>query len=626
MTLLCTAASVPSHAQNRSETYKAALVYKILEQIKWPPSSETFDLAYLGADKQQWQQLQLLHKRSLHGRQIKLQRLHKLADAQNLEALVLDAEFSQRLEQVSAAMQRQGTLVISDTAKQKNLLMVNFIYPDKKRISFELNRYQIISAGLQLSNDILLLGGSEVDIAEALNELNHTLRRQLDELGSDRKKLKQLQHELQQNRKALTEQQQQIASTQTRFDKLKSEYLQLIQNLDSSREQLLQNNNILSNQQNELAHKESSISALNRLIDENKNMLTEQANKLQQQRAALGSQEQELQSQLEAIKNQGSKIRLQTYLLAGSAITLFIVLAFGAALYRISRARKNAYDKLELSKKQVEHTLVKLKETQQQLVMSEKMAALGSLVAGVAHEINTPLGVGVTAASHLSDSFEHFKKLYQSGELKRSDFEQFIEQNEDAGELLLKNLSRASDLIRNFKQVAVDQSSEERRHFNLHAYCLEIWDTLYHHTKQQGIELQLDIDNSLELDSYPGMLSQVITNLIMNSMVHAFAEQSSPRVYISADSDDECCRILYRDNGCGIDSAVREQIFDPFFTTRRSEGGSGLGMHICFNLIQQLGGSIDCLANANGAQFELKLPLTSPALGLDVAATQTPKS
>ncbi|WP_370980842.1 YfiR/HmsC family protein [Agaribacterium sp. ZY112] len=620
--LLCLLISTSVYASSSSaelQTLKTALVYKILEQIDWPDNSKKLKLAHIALSEDEIRILERLEGKKVNGRSIELKELKDLNQSQGQHALILGSEYNNKLAGISVDMQKQGVLLITDAAQQSNLIMINFYYPEDGRVNFELNRYQIISAGLGLSNDVLLLGGSEVDIAQALTELNHTLRRQLKDIETDRKQLTTLKQEMKSSLSLLKSQQQKVKDTELRFNTLKSEHQALLSSLEDSRSQLQNNNNILNNQRSELADKESSIATLNKLIAENKAMLTEQTERLEQQRQSLSMQEEELDSQLTELKTQGSTIRRQYILLISAGFALMLIAISFFALYRSNIARRLAYAKLEQNKIEIEHTLEQLKQAQTQLVQSEKMAALGSLVAGVAHEINTPLGVGVTAASHLADSVDSFKKLYSEGALKRSDFDNFIEQNSDACELLQKNLNRASTLIKNFKQVAADQSSEERRIFNLHDYCKETWDTLYHHTKQKHIKLLLNIKFDLELDSYPGLFSQIFTNLFMNSAIHAFADKTDAEISITATLSNNAIEIHYRDNGSGISEQAREKIFDPFFTTKRAQGGTGLGAHICFNLVQKLGGEIKCLAAQQGAHFEIHLPLKAPDLSSKIS-------
>ena len=612
LALLCLL-NLPAHTQEvDSETLKAALVYKMLQHIEWPENTKNLHLAYWGNDHQQWRTLQQLDGRPVNQHQLTLTRLNTINPSQKFDILLLDQSNSRELGNISHVVRDKGALLISDNASEDNLIMLNLTYTNAGKISFELNRYQIISAGLNLSNNILLLGGSEVDIARALDELNTELISKHSELKNNEKKLNKLSADLIKNREKLTQKQEQIKDTQQRLEAIQTEHQNLINSLKLSREQLQINNNLLSNQKSELTTKENAISQRNQLIEDNKTMLTEQSSRLEQQRDALDKQENELISQLQTLQNQGSKIKTQTLLLAAAGLILFILLLAAIVIIKTSMARKIAYIKLEKSKHKTEEALSQLKETQEQLVQTEKMAALGSLVAGVAHEINTPLGVGVTAASHIVDTLADFKASYQSGNLKRSDFDTFIQANADACDLLLKNLTRAGDLIRNFKQVAVDQGSEEQRTFNLHMYCLEVWDTLYHHTKQKQIKLLVDIDQQLNIHSYPGMLSQIFTNLIMNSVIHGFHNRTEQcQIHISAEQENNKLIIHYHDNGSGIDSETQTHIFEPFFTTKRGEGGSGLGMHITYNLAKKLGGDVRCLPCDTGAHFELSLLLST---------------
>lgn len=247
---------------------------------------------------------------------------------------------------------------------------------------------------------------------------------------------------------------------------------------------------------------------------------------------------------------------------------------------------------------------------QQELIGSEKLAALGGMVAGIAHEINTPIGVGVTAASFLHEQTKAFERLYASGQIKRSEMVAYLRTALEATEALNTNLQRAASLIRSFKQVAVDQSSEERRRFNLRAYIGEIIDSLRPRLKHTQHVIDVDCADNIELDSYPGAFSQILTNLIMNSLIHGFASQAAGRITILAQlGDGELC-LRYTDDGCGMSQAQAARVFEPFFTTRRDRGGSGLGMHISHNLVlQKLKGTITCGSTLGaGVEFIIRVP------------------
>jgi PAS domain S-box-containing protein len=270
--------------------------------------------------------------------------------------------------------------------------------------------------------------------------------------------------------------------------------------------------------------------------------------------------------------------------------------------------------RVEARTAELRQSLDELRAAQAQLVQSEKMAALGSLVAGIAHEINTPLGIGVTAASHVELAVRALNERFARGELTRQEMEGFLGNATEACEMVLANLQRAADLVRSFKQVAVDQSSGERRRFSLKPYLEEVLRSLGPQLRRTRHELLLVCPENLEIDSYPGAYSQIVTNLVLNSLTHGFDGIEQGRIEIEVLREGESLRLRYRDNGKGIAPEHLPKIFDPFFTTKRGVGGSGLGLHVLYNLVTQtLGGTIECRSKpGEGVSFEIDLPMRPP--------------
>lgn len=267
-------------------------------------------------------------------------------------------------------------------------------------------------------------------------------------------------------------------------------------------------------------------------------------------------------------------------------------------------------DALARSNQDLRETLENLERTQSKLITSEKMAALGELVAGVAHEINTPVGVAVTATSHLQLKTRDLLERFANGAMKKSDLEGYLKVAGESTDMLMVNLSRASELVQSFKKVAVDQSSEAMRVFDLRQYVSEVLLSLQPKLKKTRLRVALDCPEGLELNTYPGALSQVITNLIVNSMVHAFDPESEGDIQLTFEQERENGLLFtYRDNGKGIPPEYLGRIFDPFFTTRRGSGGSGLGLHILYNIVSsQLQGSIHCeSAPGVGTSFYIRM-------------------
>lgn len=283
----------------------------------------------------------------------------------------------------------------------------------------------------------------------------------------------------------------------------------------------------------------------------------------------------------------------------------------------------NRTQQLSEAKTAVERTLTDLQSTQRQLVRAEKMAALGQLVAGVAHEVNTPLGVALTGSSFLRESTAALAETLNSGQLRKQDLAQYLDTAVESAELIERNLQRAADLISNFKQVSVDRSSGERRQFQLQSFLTEVAQSLKTLWRNRPLELVVDCPVELVMQSYPGSLSQVITMLAQNSLLHAFApDQAGQMNLVVRQPDANHCEISFADNGCGIAVEHLDKIFEPFFTTKRAHGGTGLGLHILFNLVTaRLGGTVTAESEPGaGCRFILLLPLIAPAAETTTAA------
>jgi len=259
---------------------------------------------------------------------------------------------------------------------------------------------------------------------------------------------------------------------------------------------------------------------------------------------------------------------------------------------------------------ELEAALAKLKETQEQLVNNEKMASLGGLVAGVAHEINTPVGVGVTAASTLREDTKTTTGLYESGELTNSSLKRYFATCMQATEIILGNLQRAADLIHSFKQVAVDQTSSEYRMFEIKRYIDETLLSLKPKLRSTELKVEVECDPNLAVNSVPGAISQIITNLVMNSVQHGYDEGTKGCLRIHVEDQAKHIHIHYSDDGKGMPPEVLKKVFEPFFTTRRGSGGSGLGMHIVYNLVtQQLKGTVSLHSNlGKGSSVDIVFP------------------
>lgn len=284
---------------------------------------------------------------------------------------------------------------------------------------------------------------------------------------------------------------------------------------------------------------------------------------------------------------------LEPHAYSESQIALLRTLASYVA---ISVANADSFEQLQL--------------TQQQLITQEKMASLGALVAGVAHEINTPLGICVTASSHLQVELETIQQALDSKNIQQSQFQRFLQHLREGLKILQVNTARAADLVQSFKQVSVDQSNVTLREFSLRSYLQDVLLTLKPQLHKAGCALDFQCPDDIELYTDPGAIAQIITNLVLNSLLHGVNQVPDPQIQISFSQEGRMVILKFGDNGVGMDQRALAHIFEPFYTTKRNKGGTGLGTHIVFNLVNgSLKGQIDVQSSPGaGLHYKISFP------------------
>ncbi len=258
----------------------------------------------------------------------------------------------------------------------------------------------------------------------------------------------------------------------------------------------------------------------------------------------------------------------------------------------------------------LQSALDQLNRSQQSLIESEKMAALGSLVAGVSHEINTPIGGSLTAISQIKHDTYTLEIAYKNEEMDEESFLKYIQTTYILSDLVEKNLQSAANLVKSFKAISVDQHKDDLREINLKDYIDQVITTLHSELKHKHIKIHNNIDENINLNTYAGIYSQIFSNLILNAAKHAFKDTDSENIIdISAKLDDGRVKIYFKDNGVGVKSDIVNRLFDPFFTTSRGQGGSGLGLNIVYNLItSKLNGTIEVdRTYKDGLAFKIEL-------------------
>ncbi len=350
--------------------------------------------------------------------------------------------------------------------------------------------------------------------------------------------------------------------------------------------------------------------------------------RLLRQEAELEAQRKEQQKEKQARKQQEDFLSKTIF-----GMIFVFVLVFTVTLWRSNQVRKRTNKilaernramveqknkieeqnhELNAQKEYLVETLDQLKQTQNKLIESEKVAAIGNLVAGVAHEINTPVGVGITLASDMMDKTEGFVDLYKKGEMKRSNLEGFLQNSYEASKLILSNLERTGKLIQNFRRVSVDEAVDVEQQFDVVEYVRDVVASLRPKYKKRPISISLNGEEKMMIKSYPGVFAQIITNLLVNSLKYAFDENQPGKIDISVSQEKADVILEVKDDGKGIPPKVQKKIYEPFFTTDKNRG-TGLGLHITYNLVtQRLSGNIDFKTQENkGTSFIITIPINS---------------
>lgn len=266
---------------------------------------------------------------------------------------------------------------------------------------------------------------------------------------------------------------------------------------------------------------------------------------------------------------------------------------------------------LKESNSELEKTILNLNKTKDKLVESEKLASLGSLVSGVAHEINTPIGIGITSATHLIRLTNKITKDYKSDAMTEDDFISYLDASNNLGNLINNNLQKTANLIQSFKKISIEKLDEEKILLNLNSYLSNIVLVLSSRLSSKNITVQIHCDKDLEAFIYKESLNQVMYNLILNSIKHGYKDSNSGEISIYIEKEKEQLRLIYIDDGKGISAENLPKIFNPFFTTSRNEGGTGLGLNIVHNIITKIfKGTITSNSKAQeGVNFTITIPL-----------------
>lgn len=607
--------SVPlATASENSDNVKAALIFKIIDYIEWPNESlndETFTVAIVEADGV-YQSLRQVDGRTVKNRTIKIIRSNSSAILRSSQVVFVGKSAEQKVYNLSRELKNSSTLFITDDTEQLADTMINLTVVGE-RVGFQINRPNILAERLKIGPDLLLLGGTELDVVNIYQDMMASVdnikqqllesekrfaenKKQQDEalatlnrqVASAQSEVSQAQQKIKNQSAELEKQQQLLNKKSEEVNAARAELKQLDELLKIADQQLEKSHELMAQQRAD----EAEVLAR---VEKSQLELTQLEEQLATTSEQLSASVTELDSKTQKIESQSQTLRL---IVAAVVLLIAIIAIISLLVYRY----KKTASKLQT-------TLDNLREAQSQLVESEKLASMGQLVAGVAHELNTPIGIAITCSSSVTEKVWEFREKVKTG-LSKKDLERFLEYIEQNEQLSTRNLERAAHLITSFKSVSTDQMLHEEREINVTEYLQEIMDTLSVTLRRAGIEWTLEGD-SVNLTLDPGILAQVVQNIVMNAVKHAFEDREKKTIDVKLVKERREIKVKFSDNGVGMPDDVQKKIFNPFFTTKRGKGGTGLGMHIVYNLVvQKLNGKVSVESSpGTGTCITLCLPI-----------------
>jgi len=607
--------SFSSHAQEiDSEKLKALYIYNFIKHVAWPNEENKSEyIIGVYGDEAFAQLLNItLSKRIIKNKSVTITIIKNIQAGKKTDLLFVATNRNNELVEIASILRSSATLLVTDNSVDKHNVMINMVNnAENSVITFEVNKSNIVLEDLIMSDELLLSGGTELDIATLYREtelamqvirereiaLNQKLEDQEKQIVATEKKLKKLNSNLKRRNEISNERQAELQVLKVDIEQQKSSIKAKELQLEQVATQLNSAKLDLSHQQSSVLNKEKENRAMAEKISTNKDILQQQKQKISQHGEELSQKNEELDERKERIDTQRFYLMLMAIF-----ISLLVLISVLVVFLFIKNKRTT---------RKLSNSLENLQSMQEQLVQSEKMASLGTLTAGVAHEINTPLGIAVTSTSSALESTQKIREKFESGNLTRTTMATYFADIEQSSLLNTNALERVIELLNNFKQVAADQVVGEEREIDLVSYIEEVMSTLSAEMKRYRVNYHYSGESEFIITTIPGALAQVLTNLVTNALKHAFEGRTLGNLTIELlKSEKGKAELTIKDDGCGMNQHVLDNIFEPFFTTKRNSGGTGLGMNIVYNIIsQKLQGMIKIeSAPEQGSSFNITLP------------------
>jgi len=614
------AATNTIHGQSFSRNeIKAAYLTEIPESVVWPNENHksSFVIGVLGENPEMLNSLKLIaRKKTIKNKAIEIKTYTAINQITNIDLLYITQDWNPAIKDVYNQINQKNILLVSDSCADKSYVMLNFIDTEESQLRFEINKSNLILEGFNLLPDILLIGGTEMDVAQLYKEIEREvadvkerLLRREKELHVKEEQLSSQQDMLAELSVLMVEQKKSIEDRETQLKELQSELMHASNQLTYSKELLMANSAEFREKLMAIQEKEKEVLKLSNLIEDNILLLSKQ-------KKNIASQEKLLDQQSNEIGAQSHQIEIQRNWIVLGTLALVVLLTLLGFIFYINKARKKANDSLK-------DALTEVKEAQSYMLLSEKMSSLGQLTAGIAHEINNPVNFINTGVHSLVQDLNDLMlvlKAYEENEdfsptfkakisalKKELDFSYLEESIPQTCEDISIGVDRVTKIIEGLRHFSIKRKTE-KAYDDLHS-SLDSTLVLLQHNYKNKIELIKEYDPNLpEFYCFPGQINQVFLNLLTNAE-QAIKEKGTVR--ITTKNYDEYITISISDTGMGIPEDIRNKIFEPFYTTKDIGSGTGLGLSISYGIIEKHGGELTFTSKVGeGTEFVTKLPKT----------------
>ena len=649
-----------------SPLIKSGLIHKFAQHIVWPQEEaiDTFRIGVFGEDPELMSNIMLLESFDLKGKPIAIKKFTRINDISGIHLLYLSRDANSEIQKVSRQIAGTQTLMVSDRARNQNLIMINFLPMTEGKAEFEVNKANITDAGMDIAPDLLLLGGTEIDVVGLFKQSQQAMERfkgQIDDLSeSFKNKSKQIEEQ----NKQIEDQIQEIEKQKREFEIQKLLYEEQAHNSKMLQEEMDTNAERLAEVLKELEEKQQTLDSKIELISVQEVEISIQKAEIENRTSILKKQEDQVRSQEKKIEDQVSQLSNFANTVARQRIFLYIIIVVCILvvclvffIYNGYKIKKNANleieeknreleerqeeiilqseeilqaneevvatnEDLEIQKKELQYTLENLKLAQSQLIQSEKMASVGVLTAGIAHELNNPInfvsGNVKPLRRDIEDIFsviEKYESIIKTGMLTdafsdvdalkdKIDYSLLMKEVIGLLEGIEEGANRSSQIVKGLRSFSrLDE--EKLQIYDIHEGIDSTLILLYNKIKSR-IEIKKDYGDFKEIECYPSKLKQVLMNILTNSIQ---AIEGKGEIIIQTISSDIGIKIIIKDNGRGMSHEVKEHIFEPFYTTKDVGKGTGLGLSISFGIIEEHKGNIDVISEpGKGSEFIISLP------------------